>query len=668
MALGDGIDADAADLGALRTDFDANRFVLSADGLLLYWPDAPSRHAPPADAAALRVVVPAGARREVLNAAHSGLFGAHVNGDALAERLRARFWWPSLAADARAHAKTCVPCQWARRSHQPRYFATAHHDDVPLSSWHVDFVEFGHAAPTARGNRFAFTAVDEASGYAVVVPVADNSTLTALDAFLHEVVARFGVPRRLVSDRGEFAAKLARNVAARLGCELTHTTAYNPRANAIVERFHRSLKELLAKLDPTPDKARWDLMAPWAVLALNGASSSTRGASPFRMLYGRELRVPLDARLEFEPLADDAPALDVRANALVAPAAEALRAHRELREKRAAEEYADAADERQQRAPRAPTFSVGQEVLLFYQNADRGASKLARMVNRSGPWIVREVRPSGMSVRLESRNGTVLKNPVSVRRLRPYLDPTSRDPDANALVFADAADKFDPTREPGVAFADPEGFLGSAMAPELGLSLANNTLRRRETRRQRKRVEAEEQAAARAAARAEAESQRQQRAADKAAAAAARQAEADSRRQQREAEKAERAEQRRERAAAEQCAADAAAAKREREAAQAAMERQRRDAAAAEEERQQALRALRAGRMPARPPPPPAAADVDCITGERKIAGGTPCFTVRLRDGSSVDVIDTSTLGDALTEWRRLERERRRTERGRSTR
>ena len=65
---------------------------------------------------------------------------------------------------------------------------------------------------------------------------------------------------------------------------MTHTTAYNPRANAIVERFHRSLKELLAKLDPTPDKARWDLMAPWAVLALNGASKLGPGASPFCIL------------------------------------------------------------------------------------------------------------------------------------------------------------------------------------------------------------------------------------------------------------------------------------------------------------------------------------------------------------------------------------------------
>ena len=65
-------------------------------------------------------------------------------------------------------------------------------------------------------------------------------------AFLFIWVARFGPPLELISDRGtQFCSELLANVSKTLGINNIRTCAYNPRANGLIERFHRCLKVAL---------------------------------------------------------------------------------------------------------------------------------------------------------------------------------------------------------------------------------------------------------------------------------------------------------------------------------------------------------------------------------------------------------------------------------------
>ena len=74
-----------------------------------------------------------------------------------------------------------------------------------------------------------------------------NATTTdCLRALLDGWIAKFGLPDVITSDRGSvFTSNLWAALATTLGIQLHTTAAYNPEANGIVERFHRSLKAAL---------------------------------------------------------------------------------------------------------------------------------------------------------------------------------------------------------------------------------------------------------------------------------------------------------------------------------------------------------------------------------------------------------------------------------------
>ncbi|XP_066980542.1 uncharacterized protein [Macrobrachium rosenbergii] len=57
---------------------------------------------------------------------------------------------------------------------------------------------------------------------------------------------RFGVPDHITSDRGTiFTSQLWTSLNCLLGTQLHHTTAYHPKSNGMVKRFHRTLKAAL---------------------------------------------------------------------------------------------------------------------------------------------------------------------------------------------------------------------------------------------------------------------------------------------------------------------------------------------------------------------------------------------------------------------------------------
>ena len=69
---------------------------------------------------------------------------------------------------------------------------------------------------------------------------------------------------------------------------LIHTTAYNPKANGLVERYHRVLKASL-KAQSNPNE--WYSNLGWILLGLRSAVRDDSEFSPAEMVFGTSLTV-----------------------------------------------------------------------------------------------------------------------------------------------------------------------------------------------------------------------------------------------------------------------------------------------------------------------------------------------------------------------------------------
>ena len=71
------------------------------------------------------------------------------------------------------------------------------------------------------------------------------------------------------------------------------TSLYHPQTDGLVERFSQTLKSMLHK---TADKEGkdWDRYIPYLLFAYREISQTSTGFSPFELLFGCDVRGPLD--------------------------------------------------------------------------------------------------------------------------------------------------------------------------------------------------------------------------------------------------------------------------------------------------------------------------------------------------------------------------------------
>lgn len=73
-------------------------------------------------------------------------------------------------------------------------------------------------------------------------------------------------------------------------------TAYHPRTDGLVERFNRTLTNMLSKTVEQGGK-NWDQHVPFVLLAYWASIQGSTQESPFFLLYGRDPLLPTDAVL-----------------------------------------------------------------------------------------------------------------------------------------------------------------------------------------------------------------------------------------------------------------------------------------------------------------------------------------------------------------------------------
>ena len=138
----------------------------------------------------------------MLNDCHSGAYGGHLSGLATAQKiLRVGYFWRSIFKDCMESVKQCHPCQVCTqnmRAHLAPLFPIIIVD--PLKKWSIDYNTCN--PPSAKGHKYIIVAVDYFTKWVEAMSTFGNDGETAALFLFNQVIARFGIPREIVTDHG----------------------------------------------------------------------------------------------------------------------------------------------------------------------------------------------------------------------------------------------------------------------------------------------------------------------------------------------------------------------------------------------------------------------------------------------------------------------------------
>jgi hypothetical protein len=121
-----------------------------------------------------------------------------------------------------------------------------------------------------------------------------TETGRTLGAFIfEEVLCRWGGVEEIVTDNGTPFVAALDWLAQKYGITHIRISAYNSKANGIVERSHRTIRDSLVKAC-NGDITQWPFLAPHVFWADRVTTRKSTGHTPFYMAHGVEPLLPLD--------------------------------------------------------------------------------------------------------------------------------------------------------------------------------------------------------------------------------------------------------------------------------------------------------------------------------------------------------------------------------------
>jgi transposase InsO family protein len=147
---------------------------------------------------------------------------------------------------------------------------------------------------TKSGNLYVMVVMDYFTKWAEMIPIPDHTAETCARELVMRVFCRLGLPRELHSDQGrDFLSDLFSGVCKLLHIRRTRTTPWHPQSDGMVERLNRTLAAMLRQYT-SENQEDWDEWLPLCNLAYNGSRHSSTMYTPYFLMFGRDLRVPLE--------------------------------------------------------------------------------------------------------------------------------------------------------------------------------------------------------------------------------------------------------------------------------------------------------------------------------------------------------------------------------------
>ena len=274
---------------------------------------------------------------------------------------------------------------------------------------------------TPDGYKYVLVFVDSFSKWCELIPLKTQEAVDIAWVLYTDIFSRYGAPKQLISDRGQnFLSKIVQSFCTLFDVKRYHTSPYHPQTNSACERLNSTIAQTLRTY--IDDKQNtWPKLLPAVAMAYR-LTPATRSSqfSPYFLLFGQEMRTPLDATL---PLPVEMPRTTTRH---LQVAAENLKMFRQIA-KENVELTQTKEKKRHDSKVKAKNFAVGDRVLM--QQCRRFPGLSPKLSHKwTGPYYVTEVTGRNtVKLRWCSSNKDVhVRSRINITRLRKYYDPDDR--------------------------------------------------------------------------------------------------------------------------------------------------------------------------------------------------------------------------------------------------
>ena len=145
-----------------------------------------------------------------------------------------------------------------------------------------------------NGNQYILVVADYFTRWVEAFPLPNQEASTVATKLVEDIFLRFSVPEQLHSDQGrQFEAHLITEICKLLHIHKTRTTPYHPQCDGLVERFNRTLLNMLA-ICAKDHPLDWEHHIRPVCMAYNSSVQSSTGYTPFYLMFGRQARLPVD--------------------------------------------------------------------------------------------------------------------------------------------------------------------------------------------------------------------------------------------------------------------------------------------------------------------------------------------------------------------------------------
>ena len=333
-----------------------------------------------------KIVVPAKLQKPLVEWYHYIL--CHPGETRTEATIAQHFTWSKMHEHIRRVCSTCHTCQLTKRTkkkygHLPEKEA----ESYPWEKLCVDMI--GPYSIKRRGKEdlvlWCVTMIDPATGWFEIREVPGTKRADVVANIVEQTwLTRYPWPQEVIFDRGtEFMAEFSTMLVNDYGIKKKPITKRNPQANAIVERVHQTLGNMIRtfQIQNMDEDDPWSGILSAVAFAIRATVHTTTHATPMQLVFGRDAVLNIQFHANWKLIKDRKQQLIKQNN-------------------------------KRENSKRIPhQYKIGDEVLIKQdQNSKFGSDPY------KGPFFITEVRNNG-TVRI--REG-ISEDTYNVRMITPY--------------------------------------------------------------------------------------------------------------------------------------------------------------------------------------------------------------------------------------------------------